>query len=81
MLFNQNIANINELESVAPMYLYQKNSQNGIKTTVFSYIFAESKFFGKPAAGVDFGGVFKEFFEFSKSSPLLSSKNSEKGGD
>ena len=58
MLFNQNIAKINELESVAPMYLYQKNIQNGIKTTIYPYIFAESNLFGKPAAGADFGGCF-----------------------
>jgi len=58
MLFNQNIAKINELESVALVYLYQKNSQNVIKTIIFPYIFAKLKLFGKPAAGSDFGRCF-----------------------
>ena len=58
MLFNKNIAKINELESVASVYLYQKNSLNVIKTTIFPYIFAKSKLFEKPAVGADFGGCF-----------------------
>ena len=57
MLFYQNRAKINELKSVARMYLYQKNSQNVMKTTfMFPYIFAKSKLFGKTAKGADFVG-------------------------
>jgi len=65
MLFNQNIAKINELDSVPRVYLYQKNSQNVIKTTIFPYI-CKIKAFWKARRRRRFWGVFfKEFFEFS----------------
>ena len=57
MLFYSKQPKLINLKRVTPMLLYQK--------MIFPEILAKSKFFGKAAAGADFGGYFKIIFKSS----------------